>query len=158
MNTANDTIDKSTWGEGPWLHEPDREEFRHLGLACLIRRNPMMGNWCGYVAMPPGHRWHGMHYDECLADVHGGLTYSDRCQGSICHVPREGEPDDVWWLGFDCGHCDDLAPGHEATMRRAGIDRHGYDTTYRDIDFARATCRSLAAQALAFPESSAGAG
>lgn len=36
----------------------------------------------------------------CLA-VHGGLTYSDRCHDDICHVPAPGEPDDVWWFGFD---------------------------------------------------------
>lgn len=42
--------------EGPWTAEPDREEWRHSsGLACLARRGPM-GAWCGYVAVPPGHR------------------------------------------------------------------------------------------------------
>lgn len=29
-------------------------------------------------------------------DVHGGLTFS-----------RAGKDNGLWWLGFDCGHCDD---------------------------------------------------
>lgn len=81
-----------------------REEFRSPdGFACLIRRTNI-GIWCGYVAVPPGHPWHGKHYDAVDADVHGGLTYAEPCSGEICHVPQPGESDDVWWLGFDCGH------------------------------------------------------
>src|SRR5690606_18441494 len=29
---------------------------------------------------------------------------------SVCHVADAGEPDHVWWFGFDCAHCDDLSP------------------------------------------------
>src|SRR5215510_304522 len=28
----------------------------------------------------------------------------------ICHTPSPGEPDNVWWLGFDCCHLGDLYP------------------------------------------------
>lgn len=32
----------------------------------------------GYVAVPPGNRYHGKHYDDIEdIDVHGGLTYSE---------------------------------------------------------------------------------
>jgi hypothetical protein len=57
-------IDKSTWGDGPWMTEPDRVEWRHAGLPCLALRN-QMGVWCGYAAVPPGHPWHGVHYSAC---------------------------------------------------------------------------------------------
>src|SRR5437868_461399 len=91
---------------GPWDNEPDRLEWRHAGLPCLMNRN-RSGVWCGYVAVPPGHPFHGASYDdERTYDLpsHGGLTFSSTCSGEICHVPQPGEPDDVWWFGFDCNH------------------------------------------------------
>src|ERR1700742_655501 len=94
----------------PWTTEPNRLEFENKGFPCLINRNTNMGFLCGYVAVPPEHPWHGKHYDDIEAEVHGGLTYSDSCQGEIYHVPKEGQSDNVWWLGFDCGHAFDLIP------------------------------------------------
>src|SRR4051794_33398699 len=53
---------------------------------------------------------------DVLFDVHGGITFASGCQKSsdpsrgVCHVPEDGRPDDVWWFGFDCAHCDDLSP------------------------------------------------
>lgn len=71
-----------------------------------------MGTLCGYVAVPPSHPWHGVPYDNIDVSTHGGLTYSDSCDddGPICHVPSPGESDEVWWVGFDCGHCYDVMP------------------------------------------------
>ena len=127
------TIDRSTWGRGPWDAEPDRVEFEHAGLPCLLRRN-RSGVWCGYAAVPPDHPWHGTHYDEVPVDVHGGLTYADACQGSICHVPKPGEPDNVWWFGFDCANLGDLVPGLWA------------DGDYRDMAYVRTETTRLAQQ------------
>lgn len=133
------TVDKATWGEGPWQTEPDKKQWRDpvTGLPCLIVRGPV-GSWCGYVGVEPGHPLHGKEYgqaavfpcsDECTKDyhyacrpeaalnVHGGLTFSGACREGateavgICHLPGEGEPADVWWLGFDCAHAGDYAPG-----------------------------------------------
>src|SRR5688572_11433893 len=105
-------VDKSEWGDGPWQTEPDRVEFEHAGLPCLMSRHPTLGHWCGYVAVPPGHPMHGKEYDSVEVDVHGGLTYGSACRGHICHVPKPGEPDDVFWFGFDCGHAGDYGPYH----------------------------------------------
>jgi hypothetical protein len=71
---------------------------------------------CGYCGVPPGHPLHGGKGDEL--EVHGGITYSAPCQvdGPICHVPLPGEPDDVFWLGYDCGHAFDIQPGLDARM------------------------------------------
>ena len=106
-------VDKTAWGAGPWQAEPDRKEWKDpaTGLPCLAHRNEGDGNWCGYVAVAPGHPAHGKDYDDVAADVHGGLTYAGKCSGHICHVPAPGEPDNVYWLGFDCHHWNDLAPG-----------------------------------------------
>lgn len=101
--------------EGPWQNEPDRVEFEHKGFPCLMVRQPHSGHWCGYVGLPPGHKFYQKDYQEIewAADAHGGLTYSNACQGDVCHTPKEGEPDDVWWLGFDCAHSGDYCPGHD---------------------------------------------
>jgi len=144
-------LEKSEWGPGPWQDEPDRVEWRHAGLPCLVRRSPMGGNWCGYVAVPPGHPLHGADYDTPGVDVHGGLTYAAACDGSegvgICHVPREGEPADVWWLAFDCHHLWDIAPCFLAEMARIGIPqhRHGHEV-YRDLAYVTAETNRLADQ------------
>lgn len=30
---------------------------------------------------------------------------------AVCHLPEPGEPDRVWWFGFDCAHLGDIIPG-----------------------------------------------
>lgn len=118
-------IDRSKWGDGPWDGEPDRVEFEHAGLPCLMVRSTM-GHWCGYAAVPPGHALHGAYYDKPDVNVHGGLTYSGDCGGQICHVPKPGEPDAVWWFGFDCAHLGDHSPGLRPFS--GGTDGESYKT------------------------------
>src|SRR5690606_29850193 len=120
--TGNETEtrwhDRSEWPPGPWDNEPeDTVECRVAGFPCLLVRGPS-GAWCGYVGVPPGHSLHGKSYGDDAVDalnVHGGITYGGACQvgGHICHVPAPGEPDDVWWLGFDCNHSGDVSPNDE---------------------------------------------
>lgn len=136
--------------EKAWLNEPNRLEFKHLGYDCLINRNPY-GALCGYVAVPPGHPWHSKTYNDLgeadiWPNVHGGLTYSEKCQGPICHKPKPGEEDDVWWLGFDCAHFDDLIPEYfkepylsmDLDLLRGRI--------YRDIEYVKKEVKKLAKQ------------
>lgn len=165
------TEDKTAWGDGPWQAEPDKEQFTDelTGLPCLIKRNGS-GALCGYVGVAEGHPWFGQNYYwpsgydadgnevalppalQALSDVsvHGGLTYSGFCQPgdqakTICHVPAPGEPDRVWWLGFDCAHGGDLTPAYQhhlpANLRRGDV--------YRDLAYVKAQCAGLAAQAKA---------
>src|SRR5438270_834768 len=94
----HEAVDRSKWPHGPWDNEPDRAEFKHLGFPCLLVRQSQSGHWCGYVAVPPGHPWHGLEdYAAYRLDVevHGGITYGNKCAGKVCHVPAPGEPDDV---------------------------------------------------------------
>lgn len=129
----------AAWGDGPWNDEPDRVEFEHAGFPCLLLRNPDLGQWCGYVAVPPGHPHHGKDYDQVEVEVHGGLTYSGSCSEHIYHKPKAGEPDDVWWLGFDCGHFMDLTPYRpDADLPVREI--------YRNVAYVRAQCERLAEQ------------
>lgn len=81
-------------------------------------------------------------------EVHGGLTFADGCghgeeDRGICHKPDPGEPDNVWWFGFDCAHACDIAPA----MSRDS------DDVYRDVSFVTAECESLAKQLKAMEES-----
>jgi hypothetical protein len=161
------TIDKTEWGVGPWRDEPDKEQWEDeaTGLACLIKRNPRGGNLCGYVGVPDTHPLYGVGYSDCLKpgcsdedwcyehspegvlDVHGGITYSDLCQEgddaeTICHIPAPGEPEPLFWFGFDAAHAGDVSPGYDF--------RYGYEPfegdTYKDAKYMRSECAKLAAQ------------
>lgn len=134
-------VDRTGWPRGPWDGEPDKVQFRtEAGFPGLVVRN-RLGGLCGYVGVPKEHALHGVHYGDVDGrfDVHGGLTYSESCAGHICHVPEPGEPDDVWWFGFDCVHCYDLAP----SMLRYG---HCAGDEYRDLAYVRGEVESLARQ------------
>lgn len=125
---------------GPWAHGPDREEFKHAGLPCLLLRNKF-GAWCGYVAVRAAHPYYGRDTSgEGVTDleVHGGVTFAGHCRGEICHQPEPGEPDDVWWLGFDCAHAGDVLPGLPINTFS--------DAVYRDINYAREETKQLAEQ------------
>jgi len=124
------TIDKSTWGPGPWQTEPDKEQWQDgkTGLPCLIKRSDFSGGLCGYVGVARGHPWYGVDHGDIRPEplVHGGLTYSDLCEAgppeqTICHVTEPGEPEPLWWLGFDCGHAFDISPGTEARELAMGF-------------------------------------
>lgn len=127
------------WGDGPWNDEPDRVEWRAHGFPCLIVRAPL-GHLCGYVGVPPEHPEYDEDSDHDDLYVHGGITYAEHCQGAICHVPAPGEPDDVLWLGFDCGHSGDISP------RLAALGSSWPDDIYRDIEYVRRETERLAEQ------------
>jgi len=118
-----------------WLDQPDKDEFEHAGLKCLILRHEM-GHLCGYVAVPKGHPCYGRDYDHIPYDdlfpveVHGGLTFS-----------REGNGDTwgkgYWWFGFDCAHAWDLIP--YMPFEQAG-------STYKNFQYVRREAEALADQ------------
>jgi hypothetical protein len=152
-------VAKDDWGTGPWNDEPDKVQFpdEASGMPCLIRRGPS-GALCGYVGVAEGHPWFAKSYGACirdcgqgcyehspemLIDVHGGLTYSEFCSESengICHVPDHGEPDRVWWFGFDCAHAGDLSPSYAHLVPGFG------DEKYRPLDYVRRETARLATQ------------
>jgi hypothetical protein len=60
---------------------------------------------------------------------------------AICHLPQSGQPDRVWWLGFDCAHLGDISPAYD------GLRRSGYgDDTYKDIGYVTNEVTRLASQ------------
>jgi hypothetical protein len=134
----------------PWHTEQDRVQWRDeaTGFELLVKRAKTTGALCGYVGVPPGHPWHGKDYDSIDAEVHGGVTYSEACDGDqehgICHVPRPGEPEHLWWIGFDCAHLGDFTPGTAAHYPDIGSLNNG---VYRDMAYVRGQCIRLARQA-----------
>lgn len=155
-------VDKSDWPRGPWDDEPDKVQWRDeaSGFACLIVRSHL-GTLCGYVGVPAGHPWHGLYcervrmpgassarYDDAGDPrAHGGLTFAGACQHGadpargICHVPGPGDPDDLWWLGFDCAHLYDLVPA----LGRFHLPDPS--VIYRDLDFVAGAVAALAEDA-----------
>lgn len=150
--------DKTKWSRGPWDSEPDKVQWIDpaTGLDCLIHRGPS-GALCGYVGVPPGHKYHGVEYDgvyhwdeeegRSFPEVHGGLTFSDSCSDKtsengrgICHIPEPGRPADVWWLGFDCAHSGDYCPKYDSdeSFSPLGI--------YRELSYVKREVSSLAEQ------------
>ena len=111
------------------------KKFDYLGYKCVVTFNTM-GYRCGYVGLPKEHCLYGKTYDdyldikksdieekeisgvfpmlsllldederisiECYFNCHGGITYSNG--GKNSNYPINS---DLWWFGFDCGHCED---------------------------------------------------
>jgi hypothetical protein len=152
MNKIQESnIDRSKWGSGPWNEEPDRIEFEHAELPCLMLRQTS-GHWCGYVAVPPGHLLYGKDYDDVNVDVHGGLTYSEQrklswgSSNKYKIVPQnislEGLPANVWWFGFDCAHSMDRTP----CLPPFYTFDASLDGIYRDAKYVELEIKRLAEQ------------
>jgi hypothetical protein len=156
MQTWTGAADRAGWFPGPWDGEPDKAHWKDAatGMDCLAVRNGHSGHWCGYVAVQESHPAFGKDYDDVDAEAHGGLTFADFCHetkdpgAGICHVPYPGDPDRVWWLGFDCAHAWDYSPADfmRAQTRSESHWRVRDDTTYKTLDFVKDNCRELAAQ------------
>jgi hypothetical protein len=156
MTWIDPRCDRSQWPPGEWDHEPDKVQWtdKATGLSCLAKRHPRSGHWCGYVGVSESHPWHGKSYDD-LPDygpsVHGGLTFADSCQEgppaeTICHVPAPGDPEHLWWFGFDCAHCFDQSPEDHVRAREDSFWSLDPTTQYRALWYVRSECGRLAWQ------------
>jgi hypothetical protein len=130
--------------------EMDRPESvlgkgEHAGYKWAIVHNAM-GYRCGYVRLPKGHPWHGKDYNDIPAEVHGGLTFGE--PDKPCDKPGD---DDAFWIGFDCGHYDDLpdpllpAPYRIPEYQFLRLGQVG--ATIKTQEYVEAECRSLCEQA-----------
>lgn len=157
------TIDKSSWGPGTWQNEPDKVQWEDgtTKLPCIAKRNHR-GSWCGYVGVDEAHPWYLI---DCFDEVPGSsetpnalikiareIEYAALCvegdkPNSVCHVPGEGDPDHVWWFGFNCAGEHDLNPVDAAGKRARGAgDDHFQHQTYRTLSYVVACCSQLAEQ------------
>lgn len=154
----NPSVDKASWGAGPWVTEPDKKQWMDeaTGLPCLmVRSTHCSGAWCGYVGVTENHPFFGKEYHD-LEDigVHGGLTFAGKCQEEqndcegVCHKVAEGENDNIWWFGFDCAHYMDFSPLLVATMQKIthNIADYHKEEIYRDQVYVTEQVKNLALQ------------
>jgi len=106
--------------EGEWKYEPDKMQWvdPETKLDCMIVRHDRLYHLCGYVGVPKSHSCFGKNYDDVYVEVHGGLTFSEKCNPEpndmgICHIKELGTNEEVFWFGFDCAHLGDKSPGME---------------------------------------------
>lgn len=115
---------------GPWVFEPDAEHWIDLdtGYACAIIRHPKLGHLLGYVGLPKGHTLYDKSTEQLdlFVSVHGGVSYAN-----------DGEDNDLYWIGFDCGHAGDDQPGYSLFSP---------NDVYRTISYVRKEVTSLAKQ------------
>ncbi len=117
-------------------------EGQHLGFEWVIVHNGA-GYRCGYVRVPKGHPWHGKNYNDVAAGVHGGLTFGE----PDLPCDKDG-PDDAFWFGFDCAHCDDARDPSLPTRNEYPMPIFEHQTV-KTQEFVEAECRRLCEQAAA---------
>lgn len=82
------------------------KRFEYKGFPCVVLFMPG-GYRCGYVGISKGNPWYKSKRDTEKISCHGGITYQDSCL-------HGQEYENVWWIGFDCGHCFDGADAEKA--------------------------------------------
>lgn len=97
-----------------------------ISLPSHLMKSMEVGWGNGYVLIPPGHPFHGKHYDSIDAYAHGGLTFSSMYGDTLKRyedsgfdyemdielskrVEKEGYDflKDYWCIGFDTAHFED---------------------------------------------------
>lgn len=125
----------------PWLDEPTFEQGVLGDLPYVLLRAHERDMWRGYVAVPPGHPYHGLDLLDLDLDVHGGVTWTDD------HYPGLDSGGPLWWIGFDCAHGWDYVPSMAERSYEPGDRCFGNGPEcYRTIDYARRECERLADQ------------
>lgn len=125
------------------------DKFECDGFPCVCIFNAMAIR-VGYVGVDSTHPYYGMTYDTDGPDgimCHWGLTYSDKAYWD--------DESDLWWFGFDCGHCGDKADAQTAMDYGLIDEKQAFllgefcitdDESVRDLDFVKDNCRLIAAQ------------
>lgn len=108
------------------------------------------------MGVAEGHPWYGKGYSDVDAYAHGGLTFANKCQPGedesrgVCHIPAPGEPDHVWWFGFNCAHAWDRSQQDEMYAKTRVYPFTAYcDETYKPSAYVQRECAELAAQVAA---------
>lgn len=168
-------------------------EFEYAGYKCAVIFGAH-GYRCGYVGVPKTHPLYGKKYSDYLEikkedlndreisgifpflgayfdddkrvkieayfQCHGGITFSDGGKNSDYPVKS-----DLWWFGFDCGHCYD---GKELELAYKRFPKYGVqilmqleietkfkinDGTIRTEQYVADECKKLADQLKMFEKS-----
>lgn len=132
--------------DGPWMDEPDHVEFKSHGMPCILMRSLISFTWCGYVALSKNHPYFKKDYNKIPVKVHGGLTFGS-------HFLRPDINDEnLYWIGFDCGHLFDFLPIFMSRLKNDITDHHDLfrrlssECQYRTFDYAMEQVINLAKQ------------
>jgi hypothetical protein len=107
-------------------------------IHCSIHRNDVK-SLCGYITLTKDSSLYGVDYDDINIRAHGGITYNAY------------DKDENWVIGFDCGHYGDLTPYF--LLKDDKFARFTQDGIYRDMEYVKAQCESMAEQASVFSKS-----
>lgn len=107
-------------------------------IHCSIHRNNVKA-LCGYITLTPDNTLYGIGYDDLDLQAHGGLTYNSY------------DNNNNWVIGFDCAHYQDLSPYF--LLNEEEKYSFGQRGTYRDMEYVKSECESLAEQASKFSKS-----
>lgn len=115
----------------PWYGKSYTEEVKP-SMDMLSQRDPLDHGPIDLLCMVLSNKdpCESLAITLCLR-VHGGLTWADNHHAC-------GEPDGLWWFGFDCAHAGDLCPGMFSYPHPGDV--------YRDQQYVVAEVQSLAAQ------------
>lgn len=128
------------------------DKFECDGFPCVCIFNAMAIR-VGYVGIDSTHPYYGMDYATDGPDgimCHWGLTYAGKAYWD--------DESDLWWFGFDCGHCEDkhdtqtaISYGLIDENQAFLLDAFGHlvltdDKSVRDLDFVKDNCKLIAAQ------------
>ena len=132
----------ANYGPGPWVDEVDELFWRipEVDLACCILRGPL-GTWCGYVGLDSSHPYYKKGWAVVTEKimVHGGVTFAS----TFSSPPLPATIKNLWWIGFDCGHFNDLVPGIVHLYPDLTINTNAI---YKDTKYVIKETNSLAQQ------------
>ena len=130
------------------------ERFEYKGFPCVVLFQSL-GFRTGYVGLPKGHKYYGKEYDSIPVDCHCGLTYSD----NSLHQQTDT---DIWWIGFDCGHCCDgfdlekldeyFGNRIENQIMRDYHKMINEEHEFRTLEYVKENCKAIVDQLLAESE------
>lgn len=144
--------------------EGSKWEGKIQGLDAKLYRHPRGSHWIGVVQIPPYHKFYRKSLFTCLKtpqclpkkigiNIEGKENKVWACKHRIQDIMMEkihGGPsfagalkgESGWWIGFDCGHYDDLSPVSLESLR---ILHQGTTGSYRSKRFAMKELEKLAA-------------
>lgn len=147
------------FGPGDWANEPDFILWQdaHTSLYCAIIRSPVMGNLCGYVAVPETHPLYRKSEHAVHIDCEKPINYANASiAGNYENYQAIESPleDKLWWFGFDCMHASDLTPATEKELLQdapnAAVKEKAEHPlrrfcSYKDVAFVMLACTELSA-------------
>ena len=118
--------------------EGNYKAFEYKGYKCRILRmgegmapEYRLFNLCGYVLLTKEDKYYGKDADAIPYAAHGGLNYSSH--------KLSNQPEEWWWIGFDCGHGCDISMPYQLNCELSSA-------VYRTMDYVEQELKQLVDQ------------